>query len=51
MCTPSAALHAAKIIEEFEHPALKIVLISVPHSPLQKGLFFKWKSHHPEKSI
>ena len=30
-----------KNIEEFEHPGLKIVLISGPHSPLQKGLFFK----------
>lgn len=30
-----------KVIEDFHHPVVCIVLISVPHSPLQKGLLLK----------
>ena len=33
-----------KVIEEFHHASLRMVLISVPLSPLQKGLFLKTDS-------
>lgn len=33
-----------KVIEEFHHSSLRMVLISVPLSPLQKGLFLKTDS-------
>lgn len=40
-----------KIIEEFDHPHLKMRLISLPFAPFQKGLFFKVDSFNEHLTL
>lgn len=40
-----------KVVEDFSHPHLIMNLISVPQSPLQKGLFLKVDRTHPSELV